>query len=258
VHSEKITVKWIKDSKQRQRRITALTAYDYPMARLLDEAGIDILLVGDSLGMMVLGFPDTTHVTLDHMIHHTAAVVRAKPKALIVADLPYLTYTTAKKTVSNARHLMEAGAEAVKLEGGLEMEPQIRALIKAKIPVMGHLGMLPQSIHQEGGVYRIKGKTPQEQEYFKKSMSLFSQIGVFAVVLELVQSDVARQLTDHSDIPTIGIGSGDGCDGQVLVTPDLIGLCPWFKPGFVTSEADVAREIKRAVGQFKKRVKGSK
>jgi 3-methyl-2-oxobutanoate hydroxymethyltransferase len=252
--TDKITVQWIRETKQKGRRIAALTAYDYPTARLLDEAGIDILLVGDSVGMAMLGFPDTTHVTMEHIVHHTAAVARAKPRALVVADLPYHSYTSPIDAVTNGRRLMEVGAEAVKLEGGLEMETAITALLQAGIPVMGHLGMLPQSIKEEGGVYRIKGKTAEQRGHLQQSMRMFVRLGVFSVVLELVQAELAELLTKEFGIPTIGIGSGQACDGQVLVTPDLIGLSPWFRPKFVIPAADVASEIKRAVGEFKQRI----
>lgn len=254
---KKITVEWVQTAKQRGERIAALTCYDYPTARLLDEAGVPVLLVGDSLGMVVLGFPDTTHVTMPMMEHHVAAVARARPHALVVADLPYHSYFTSEEALGNARRMIAAGAEAVKLEGGLEQEEKIRALIQAGIPVMGHLGMLPQSVVDEGGVYRIKGKTVAEKDYLHQSMRFMAEVGVFAVVLELVLPELAAELTASYSVPTIGIGSGAECDGQILVTHDLIGLFPWFRPKFAQAEAEVGAEIKRAATVFRAQVRAT-
>ncbi len=238
-----------REKKRRGERITSLTAYDYPTARLLDEAGIDIILVGDSLGMVVLGYQDTTEVTLDAMIHHTRAVARAVKRALLVADLPIHTYDTAAEAVKNARALVEAGAQAVKLEGGASHAAQIRAIVEAGIPLMGHIGMLPQSVREEGG-YKLKGRTEAEANVLLEDARAVQEAGAFAVVLEIVAAETSRQITEALEIPTIGIGSGESCDGQILVTHDLIGLFPWFVPKFVKPEADVAGEIRKAVEAF--------
>lgn len=236
------------------RPISALTAYDYPTARLLDEAEVDLLLVGDSLGMVVLGFPDTTHVTMEHMLHHTAAVARAKPKALLVADLPFHSYDTEELALENAKRLMAAGAEAVKLEGGVHQADIIRTLVEAGIPVIGHLGMLPQRVVEEGG-YRKKGKTPEQVEELLRGAQAITWAGVSAIVLESVVPKTAKLITDSIDVPTIGIGCGDGnCDGEVAVVTDLIGSFPWFVPPFARPEADISPLIRTAVERYVARV----
>jgi 3-methyl-2-oxobutanoate hydroxymethyltransferase len=247
--AQKITTEWIREAKMRGEKVPALTAYDYPTARLLDEAGVPLVLVGDSLGMVVLGYPDTTHVTLDEMRHHVAAVARAKPRALVVGDLPIHTYDTPEAALKSARVLIEAGAEAVKLEGGAAFAPQIAALRRAGIAVMGHIGMLPQSVKQEGG-YKIKGRTEAEAEGLLADALALEEAGAFAVVLELVEAETARKITAELQIPTIGIGSGKDCGGQILVSHDLIGLFPWFRPKFATAKADVASAIRGAAEAF--------
>jgi 3-methyl-2-oxobutanoate hydroxymethyltransferase len=243
-----------REQKRRGERITALTAYDYPTARLLDESGIDIILVGDSLGMVVLGYEDTTEVTLAEMVHHTRAAARGVKRALLIGDLPIHTYDDPAQAVSSARALIEAGAHAVKLEGGASHPPQIEAIVAAGIPVMGHIGMLPQSVREEGG-YKVKGRTQAEAEALLRDAVAVEKAGVFAVVLEIVSPEAARQITNALEIPTIGIGSGSHCDGQILVTHDLIGLFPWFTPKFVSPEARVADEIRRATQAFIARTK---
>jgi 3-methyl-2-oxobutanoate hydroxymethyltransferase len=236
--------------------VTALTAYDYPTARLLDDAGLDILLVGDSLGMVVLGFPDTTLVTLDHMLHHVAAVARAKPRALVLGDMPIHTYDTPEAAVAAARRLVVAGAEAVKLEGGADIRAQVAAVIAAGIPVVGHLGMLPQRIAEEGG-YRKKGKTPAQTEALLADARALTAAGVSAIVLESVVADAAAQITAAVEVPTIGIGCGEGtCDGEVAVITDLLGSFPWFVPPFAIQEADLAGEIRAAAARYVARVTG--
>jgi 3-methyl-2-oxobutanoate hydroxymethyltransferase len=251
----KITPEEIRAFKSRGERIPALTAYDYPTARLLDEAGVPLLLVGDSVGMVVLGYPDTTQVTLAEMRHHVAAVARAKTRALIVADLSYHTYDTPEAAVANARSLIEVGGEAVKLEGGTAMAPEILAIVTAGIPVMGHIGMLPQSVKEEGG-YKIKGRSEAERAKLLADAKAVEEAGAFAVVLELVEPGLAREITAQIGIPTIGIGSGDGCDGQILVTHDLIGAFPWFRPKFAVARADVASAIRGAAEAFARDVRG--
>jgi 3-methyl-2-oxobutanoate hydroxymethyltransferase len=240
--------------KARGEKITALTAYDYPTARLLDESGIDIILVGDSLGMVVLGYPDTTQVTLAEMVHHTRAAARGVKRATLVADLPIKTYDNAEQAVATARELMAAGAPAVKLEGGASHAKRIEAVVQAGIPVMAHIGMLPQSVREEGG-YRVKGRSQSELEQLIQDAHAVEKAGAFAVVLEIVAPDAARQVTEAIGIPTIGIGSGDQCDGQILVTHDLIGLFPWFTPKFVSPEASVAAEIRHATTAFIERTR---
>jgi 3-methyl-2-oxobutanoate hydroxymethyltransferase len=245
-----------RETKKHGEKITALTAYDYPTARLLDESGIDVILVGDSLGMVVLGYEDTTEVTLADMIHHTRAAARGVKRALLVGDLPIHSYDDAEQAVSSARALMEAGAQAVKLEGGASHVAQIEAIIAAGIPVMGHIGMLPQSVREEGG-YKVKGRTQAEAEALLADAAAVEKAGAFAVVLEIVAPETARQITKELEIPTIGIGSGSHCDGQILVTHDLIGLFPWFTPKFVSPEARVADDIRRAAQAFIRRTKSN-
>ncbi|MGB0327512.1 MAG: 3-methyl-2-oxobutanoate hydroxymethyltransferase [Akkermansiaceae bacterium] len=227
--------------------ISALTAYDYPTARLLDEVGVDLLLVGDSLGMVVLGFPDTTHVTLDHMIHHTAAVSRGVKDAFVVGDLPIDTYPDPEVALANARLLAKAGAHSVKLEGGIRQAEKVAAITGAGIPVVGHLGMLPQRVKEEGG-YKKKGKTDQETRDLLEGALALQEAGISALVLESVLPAAARHLTDHLAVPTISIGCGQGnCDGEIAVITDVIGSYPWFVPPFASPRADVAAEITRAV-----------
>jgi 3-methyl-2-oxobutanoate hydroxymethyltransferase len=247
-------MKDFREMKRRGEKITALTAYDYPMARLLDESGVDIILVGDSLGMVVLGFDDTTEVTLDMMLHHTAAAARGVKKALLVADLPIGTYDTPAQALATARRLVQAGAQAVKLEGGLNHIPKIEAITAAGIPFMAHIGMLPQSVREEGG-YKVKGRTPTEAQALMADAEAVERAGAFSVVLEIVVPDLARRIGESIAIPTIGIGSGEHCDGQILVTHDLIGLFPWFTPKFVSPEARIAEEIRGATTKFIERTR---
>lgn len=230
--------------------IAALTAWDYPTARLLDESGVDLILVGDSLGMVVLGFPDTTHVTIDHMTHHVAAAARGCRKALLVGDLPIHSYDDDLAAIRNARILIEAGAEAVKLEGGAEQAGKVRALTAEGIPVVGHVGMLPQRVKEEGG-YRRKGRSADELSALIEGASALEDAGCFALVLESVVQESARQVTHKTMVPTIGIGCGIGnCDGEIAVTSDIIGSYPWFVPPFAISRADVAGEIRKSVTAY--------
>jgi len=238
-----------RERKAGGEKFAMLTAYDYPMARLLDESGVDLVLVGDSLGMVVLGYPDTTSVTMEHMVHHCHAVVRGVKSAFVVADLPIGSVDTPELAVQNALRLHEAGAHGVKLEGGVSRCREIAAIVEAGIPVMGHIGMLPQRVRVEGG-YKIKGKTPTEAEQLYADAVVVEKAGAFAVVMELVRHEVARKITATMTIPTIGIGSGPDCDGQVLVIHDLAGLFPWFTPKFATPRAQVAGSIREAVQTF--------
>lgn len=253
----KITPDSILKGKGASKRIVALTAYDYPTARLLDEAGVDLLLVGDSLGMTILGYPDTTQVRIEDIIHHTKAVARGAKDALIAADLPIHTYDDAPSAVSNAARLIAAGANAVKLEGGQACFQQISAITAEGMPLIGHIGMLPQQVHEEGG-YHIKGKTALEREFLLAEASAVESAGAFAVVLELVHAPVAKEITNVLKIPTIGIGSGQDCDGEIQVFHDLVGYFPWFKPKHIRPTADMAAEVKKGVAAYIDRVRGAK
>ena len=235
--------------KARGRKLAVLTAYDYPTARLLDDAGIDLILVGDSLGMVVLGLPDTTGVTMADMLHHTRAVRRGVNRAPVIADMPYHSYETPAQAVANARLLIEAGADAVKLEGGCAMIEQVRAIRAAGIPFVGHIGMLPQSVREEGG-YKKKGKTEAAAAALLDDARALDEAGACAAVLESMMPEVAARITAATALSTIGIGAGPHCDGQVLVTPDLLGSFPWFRPPFAKARADLAGETLRAVREY--------
>jgi 3-methyl-2-oxobutanoate hydroxymethyltransferase len=245
-----------REMKKRGEKVTALTAYDYPTARLLDESGIDIILVGDSLGMVVLGYEDTTSVSLDEMLHHTRAVARGVKSALVVGDMPIHTFATPAQAVATAKQFIDAGAQAVKLEGGVSHIAHIQAITRVGIPYMAHIGMLPQQVREQGG-YKVKGKTQSEAEALIADARAVEKAGAFSVVLEIVVPEIAKQITNGISIPTIGIGSGEQCDGQILVTHDLIGLFPWFTPKFVSPEARVADEIRRAARAFIERTRGA-
>jgi 3-methyl-2-oxobutanoate hydroxymethyltransferase len=253
----KVTSETIRSMKGRGEKIAALTAYDCPMTRLLDEAGVPLILVGDSLGMVVLGYPDTTHVTMAEMEHHTRAAARAKPRALLAADLPYRSYETVADAVGNAKRLAAAGAEAVKAEGGVEILEQVRAIVGRGIPFLGHLGMLPQHVIEEGG-YHVKGKNePEHQKLLADALAL-AKAGAFGVVLELVTPRVAKELTQQVPIPTIGIGAGPDCDGQILVTPDLLGMLPWFSLKHVKPKLNAAEQMRSVVKSWKQSVEAVK
>jgi len=246
----KVTAEAIRAMKTRGEKVAALTAYDFPMTRLLDEAGIPLILVGDSLGMVVLGYPDTTHVTMAEMEHHVRAAARAKPQALLAADMPYRSYETVASAVENARRLAAAGAEAVKAEGGRAIIEQVRAIVGAGIPFCGHLGMLPQHVHEEGG-YHIKGKKEPEHEALLADADALVAAGAFAIVLELVTPPVAREIAQRIPIPTIGIGAGPDCDGQILVTPDLLGMLPWYNLKHVKPRLNAAEQMRAVVKEWK-------
>ncbi|MFM7101899.1 MAG: 3-methyl-2-oxobutanoate hydroxymethyltransferase [Verrucomicrobiota bacterium] len=246
----KLTIDDLRSARGRQP-VAALTAYDYPMARLLDEAGVPILLVGDSLGMVVLGYPDTTQVTLPDMLHHVRAVARARPAGLVGGDLPIHSYNTPAQAVASAQALRAAGADFVKAEGGREILPQVRAILAAGIPFCGHLGMLPQHVREEGGKYRIKGRDEAGRERLLADAAFLEEAGAFACVLELVTPPVAAAITAASRrMITIGIGSGPDCDGQILVTHDLIGAFPWFTPRFVTPVLQTGEQVREAVRRW--------
>lgn len=227
-----------------------VTAYDAPGARMADAAGVDMILVGDSLAMVVLGYDDTLQVTIDDMAHHTAAVARAKPKALIVGDLPWMSYHVDRaETVRNAAQLIRAGAGCVKLEGGTKRVPMVEALVDAEIPVMGHIGLTPQSIHAMGG-FKVQGREAQAVQQLVSDAKQLEYAGCFAIVIEGVPDQVARMVTDALTVPTIGIGAGPGCDGQVLVYHDLLGLEDRLLPKFVRRYAELGRESTEAISRF--------
>ncbi len=242
--------------KAQGKKIVMLTAYDYFTARLLDEAGIDIILVGDSVGMVQLGFGDTLHVTLDMMIHHCAAVRRGVKSALLVGDMPFMTYKINEdETLKNAARLVqEGGCEAVKIEGGEEVVHFAARIVGAGIPVMGHIGLTPQSVHQLGG-YRVQGKGAGDVEKLINDAHALEDAGVFAIVIEAVPPDVARRITQAVHIPTIGIGAGPHCDGQVLVINDLLGLTDGKPPHFVKQYADLGSAARRAIEAFANEVR---
>jgi 3-methyl-2-oxobutanoate hydroxymethyltransferase len=227
-----------------------VTAYDAPGARMADEAGVDLLLVGDSLAMVVLGYDDTLQVTVDDMVHHTAAVGRARPGALVVADLPWLSYhVSLEDTVRNAARLIRAGAEAVKLEGGRRRVPAVEALVAAEIPVMGHIGLTPQSLHAMGG-FKVQGRKPDAARALVEDAVALAEAGCFAVVLEGVPDAVAAMITAACPVPTIGIGAGPSCDGQVLVMHDVLGIEDRMNPTFVRRYASLKQDSVKALSAF--------
>ena len=249
--TDKITVPEIIKMKQRGEKITCLTAYDYSFARILDAAGVDILLVGDSVGCVIQGQANTLPVTLDEMIYHTRAVARGRKRALVVGDMPFLSFQVGKeRAVQNAgRFLQEAGAEAVKLEGGVAMRKTIASITRVGIPVMGHVGLTPQSVHRFGG-YKIQGKEKERQTTIVNDALAVEEAGGFAIVLEGMPMDLAQEITERLTIPTIGIGAGPSCDGQVLVIHDMLGLYDDFTPKFVKRYADLKGVMTGAVKSF--------
>lgn len=247
----KNTIITFKQSKQQGRKISMLTAYDYSTAKLMDEAGINAILVGDSLGNVVLGYEDTLSVTMEDMIHHGAAVARGAKNAMVVVDMPFMSYqASVYDAVVNAGRLMKEGrASAVKLEGGKEICPQVKAITEAGIPVMGHLGLTPQSINALGG-HRVQGKTQQAAQKLLDDARALQEAGAFAVVLECVPEKLADKVTKELEIPTIGIGAGSGCDGQVLVYQDMLGMFSDFTPKFVKKFANVGQVMKEAFKSY--------
>lgn len=253
---DKVTVPEIKRMKEKGEKITALTAYDYSFARILDAAGIDILLVGDSLGSVIQGQESTLPVTLDDVIYHTRAVVRGRKRALVVADMPFLTFQiSVEEAKRNAgRLLQEGGAEAVKLEGGVEMLETVEAIVEIGIPVMGHVGLTPQSLHRFGG-YKVQGKDRDQREKIIQDALAVEEGGAFSIVLEGIPMDLAQEITRRLSIPTIGIGAGLHCDGQVLVVHDMLGLFDMYAPKFVKQYADLKGVMAEAVKNFITEVK---
>jgi 3-methyl-2-oxobutanoate hydroxymethyltransferase len=248
---KKVTTLTFRQKKERGEPITMLTAYDYPTALAMDQAGMDAILVGDSLGMVVLGYENTLPVTMEDMLHHARAVARGAQTALLIGDMPFMSYqVSVEEAVRNAgRFIQEAGMDAVKLEGGRERAEAVRAIVSAGIPVMGHLGLTPQSVHQLGG-FRAQGKTAVAAQRLVEDASILEQAGCFSLVLEAVPARLAEMISRRLSIPTIGIGAGLGCDGQVLVAHDLLGLFDRFTPKFVRKYADLHGEMKRAFSEF--------
>lgn len=248
---KRVTIPQLTEWKKNQRKITALTAYDYTFARLLDESGIDVILVGDSAGMVAMGYENTLPVTMDEMIHHTRGVRRGVQQALLVGDMPFMSYhTSAEDTIRNAgRFIQEGGAEAVKMEGGSRVLDKISAVIQAGISVMGHVGLTPQSVHQFGG-YRVQGKNYLDARQIKKDGLDLQKAGVFSLVLEGIPMDLAAAITADLEIPTIGIGAGPHCDGQILVTQDMLGMNLDFAPKFVKKYGELGTAIRSAVQDY--------
>lgn len=245
-----------KESKKNGEKLTMLTAYDYTTAKLLDESGVDSILVGDSLGMVVLGYDDTLSVTMEDMIHHSAAVARGAKNALIVTDMPFMSYQTSvyDAVVNAGRLVKEGGAQAVKLEGGIEFCEHIKAIVKASIPVCAHIGLTPQSINAFGG-FKVQGKGKQEAQRLLDEARAVEEAGAFAVVLECVPAKLAKKISESISIPTIGIGAGAGCDGQVLVYQDMLAMYSDFKPKFVKQYAQIGSVMKDAFRQYIDEVK---
>lgn len=252
---DKITTAVIRQRKATGKPITMLTAYDASMARLLDEAGIDMLLVGDSLGNVVLGYESTVPVTMEEMIHHVKAVCRGASRAMVVADMPFMSYQISQEeALRNAGRLIkETGAQAVKLEGGTEIAGAVKALVGAGIPVVGHLGLTPQSIHTLGG-FKVQGKSAEAAQKMLEDARILEACGAFAIVLECVPASLARRISETVVIPTIGIGAGADCDGQVLVTNDLLGLYSGFTPKFVKQFANLHQQMNEAIQTYKQQV----
>ncbi len=255
---KRVTARAIRDYKQRGDIISALTAYDYFTASFLDAAGVDIILVGDSVEMVIYGAETTLTANMEKMLFHTEAVARAVNHALVVADMPFLSYqTTVGEAVQNAGKFIRAGAQAVKVEGGWKFAPVVRAIVDAGIPVMGHIGMLPQSIHRAGG-YITQGADEESQRQLLEDASAIQEAGAFSIVLEKVHHQAAKRITEAIEIPTIGIGSGPHCDGQILVINDILGLYDKFTPPFVKKYADLKPVIIDAAKKFISDVKNGK
>jgi 3-methyl-2-oxobutanoate hydroxymethyltransferase len=255
----RVSINDIKEMKTKKEKIVMLTAYDYSTAKLVDEAGIPLILVGDSLGMVMLGYESTIPVTMDEMIHHTKAVARGTKQALVIGDMPFMTYhTNISDALRNAaRFIQEGGAQAAKLEGGVTVAETVKRIVDCGIPVMGHIGLTPQSIHQLGG-HKVQGKTPEAAERLLRDAQALEQAGAFAVVLELVPAPLSKLITQKIGIPTIGIGAGPDCDGQVQVISDLLGLFSDFVPRHAKQYAKLAGEIKTALADYVKEVKTGK
>ena len=255
---KKFTIKSFQKAKDEKRPISMLTAYDYSMAKILDGAGADALLVGDSLGMVVQGHDSTIPVTIDDMIYHAKAVNRAAKRALVIVDMPFMSYhVSMEEAVRNAGRLMkEGGAHAIKLEGGVEFAETIRQIVRAQIPVMGHIGMTPQSVHMFGG-FKVQGKNLVQAQKIIDDAKALEEAGVFAITLECVPEELSKIITETVNVPTIGIGAGKYCDGQVLVSNDMLGMFSDFVPKFVKQYAHISTDIERAVKTYIKEMNES-
>lgn len=255
----RITTNIIREMKAKHEKIVMLTAYDYSTAKLMDEVGIPLILVGDSLGEVLLGYDSTIRVTMDEMIHHTKAVARGAKQSLVIGDMPFMTYHTSTSDAlrNAARFLQEGGARAIKLEGGVVIADTVKRIVECGIPVMGHIGLTAQSIHQLGG-HKVQGKTQEAAERLLKDARALEQAGVFAIVLETVPIQLARLITEKISIPTIGIGAGADCDGQVLVINDLLGMFSDFVPKHAKQYAKLAEIMKSAIGDYIGEVKSGK
>jgi len=255
--TQKITIPALQAKKEKKEKIVALTAYDFPIAQIIDECGLDIILVGDSLGMVVLGYENTIPVTMNEMIHHTRLVTRAAKRALVIGDMPYFSFhLSVEESVFNAsRFLKEAGAAAVKIEGASKKRLKlIEALVEAEMPVMGHVGLTPQSIHRLGE-FRVRGKKADEAQKIITDALNLEKAGVFSVILECIPLELARIITEKLKVPTIGIGAGPYCDGQILVFHDLVGLSNGYLPKFVRKYADLCKIISQAVKAYMNDIK---
>lgn len=254
--NRKKTILDIQKMKESGEKITMLTSYDFPLTRIMDDCAIDAILVGDSVGVVFDGYDNTLPVTVDEMIYHTRAVMRARPKAFVIADMPFLSYQTDLRDarLNAGRLVKEGGAEAVKLEGGAHIADTIRAIVDMDIPVVGHIGLTPQSIHRMGG-YRVQGKKDEQAQRLLEDALAVQEAGACAVVLEGIPLKLAKRMTDELSIPTIGIGAGPHCDGQVLVIHDILGLCEKYSPKFVKRYADVRGAIAEAVAAYIDEVK---
>ena len=257
--TNRISTADIRDMKKRGDKIVMMTAYDYPTARLVEEAGVDMILVGDTLGMVVLGYDSTLPVTMDDMIHHTKAAVRGSQRAMVVGDMPFMSYQTGWQDAMRnaARFMQETGCGAVKLEGGVRSAEVVQKLVEAGIPVMGHIGLTPQSVNQVGG-WKVQGKTPAAAVQLMHDAQALEQAGAFAIVLELVPAPLAALLTERLSVPTIGIGAGAGCDGQVQVFHDLLGMYDKFVPKHAGRYANIGDEIRGAVARYAADVRAAK
>jgi 3-methyl-2-oxobutanoate hydroxymethyltransferase len=251
----RVTTATLRDKKAKQEKISMLTSYDYSTAGLVDQAGLDMILVGDSLGMVVLGYENTLAVTMDDMVHHTRAVVRGTQNTMVVADMPFLSYhVSIEEAVRNAgRFIQEGGAQAVKLEGGVERVEAVKAILDAQIPVMGHIGLTPQSVNQFGG-FKVQGKDLETARKLLRDAQALEKAGVFSIVLECVPSALAKKITEEVSVSTIGIGAGPDCDGQVLVINDMLGMFSGFVPKFVKKYVDLQPLIMEALKAYKKEV----
>jgi 3-methyl-2-oxobutanoate hydroxymethyltransferase len=252
----RVTISQIKEMKQKGEKIVMLTAYDYSTAKIVDEVGVPLILVGDSLGMVVLGYESTIPVTMEEMLHHTKAVVRGTKRSLIVGDMPFMTYhVSVEQALQNAaRFIQEAGAQAIKLEGGVTVAEKVRRMVQCGMPVMGHIGLTPQSIHQFGG-HKVQGKSPEAAKRLLDDAIALEEAGAFAIVLETVPTPLATLITEKVSVPTIGIGAGIGCDGQVQVINDILGSFADFVPKHAKQYAKLTDIIRKAVTDYHNEVK---